>query len=246
MSMVQLNLLPRIKKEFIKAQRTKRLFIVGSILVSGVFVGLVVLLLMYTITQRVLISNLQTSIDKNVKTLQDEKDLDKILTVQNQLNALPELYKQKPATERVFSFINGLVPSGVELHEFNLNFSESTMTIKGGAITIKNINVFTDTIKYAKYRLKDGSDDNKSENELPAAFSNLVSNIAANDRSNSASESDEGASFELTLNYDTALFDINKPNLELLIPAIESTTSATERPGGVFNDRFVPEEGGSQ
>lgn len=244
MSAIQLNLLPRLKKDFIKAQRTKRLFIVGSILVSGVFIGLVVLLFMYTITQKVLISNLQNSIDKNVKTLQGEKDLDKILTVQNQLNALPELYKQKPATERVFGFINGLVPGGVELHEYKLDFTESTMTMEGGASTIKDINVFTNTLKYAKYRLKDGSDDQKKEDELPLAFTNIVSNITASDRSSGSKDDTEGATFELTLNFEPALFDINQQKLELIIPAIESTNSATERPGGVFNDKF--DDGGGE
>ncbi len=95
--MVQFNLLPDVKLEYVKTQRTKRLLTLISIVVS--IVGLAVLFLSFVtvnVVQKKSLNDLSSDITKYSSQLKNVKDLDKILTVQNQLSTLKGLHDQEP------------------------------------------------------------------------------------------------------------------------------------------------------
>ncbi|MEZ6330533.1 MAG: hypothetical protein R3B12_00730 [Candidatus Saccharimonadales bacterium] len=84
--MIQINLLPSIKAEYVKAQRTKRTVITISIIAVAVSLGVVGLLSSVAYgTQQLQLNNLKNDIAKSEQNIKDVKDLDKILTIQNQL-----------------------------------------------------------------------------------------------------------------------------------------------------------------
>lgn len=84
--MIQINLLPSIKAEYVKAQRTKRTVITISIIAVAVSLGVVGLLASVAYgTQQLQLNNLKNDIAKSEQNIKDVKDLDKILTIQNQL-----------------------------------------------------------------------------------------------------------------------------------------------------------------
>ncbi|HEY1063867.1 MAG TPA: hypothetical protein VGE30_01055, partial [Candidatus Saccharimonadales bacterium] len=109
--MIQFNLLPDVKLEYMKAERTKRMVIAISTVVTIVSIAiLVVLLLVVLVFQKKYMSDLSSDITGYSNDLKATPDLDKILTVQNQLDSLTGLHEKKPDTTRVFTYIEEVTP----------------------------------------------------------------------------------------------------------------------------------------
>jgi hypothetical protein len=218
--MIQFNLLPDVKLEYIKAARTKRLVISISALVIAAVIGLVGLIsLSVLVLQKRHLNNLNNDIATYRQELEDTGDLNKILTVQNQLNSLPGLHQQKPASSRIFSYIGQLTPEAVSISRMQVDFLESTMHITGQVENdreaLKNVNLFVDTLKFTKYKAgQDGEEAN--------AFSSVVLSNTSRTRTT--------ASYEITLSFDPQIFNINE-DIRLLVPKDKITTrSETQKP----------------
>lgn len=110
--MVQFNLLPDIKMQYIKAQRTRHLVTFIATLASIISIGLLLLALFFVYgVQRQLIRGLDDKIKKSSSSLKQVEDVDKILTVQNQLNSLTGLHESKPTISRVFGYLQKTTPN---------------------------------------------------------------------------------------------------------------------------------------
>jgi len=217
--MIQFNLLPDVKLNYIRARRLKRTVVVASIAVgSASLTVLTILVLLVNFWQVARIDGLKRSIDGNVKKLQSIQDLDKILTVQNQLNSLPGLHDQKPVTTRLFGYISQLTPSSAAISETKLDFDTNTITISGSADSLATVNRYVDTLKFTTYKVKDAKDS-------PKAFDSVVLSNFGKD--------DKGATYEITAQFDKAIFDSVNP-VVLKVPDIISTRSETEKPTDLF------------
>lgn len=217
--MVQFNLLPSVKLEYIKATRTKRM--VTTIAVVASLVALSVLALLFVnvnVLQKRHISNLTNDIDQKVSELEETKDLDKILTVQNQLSVLTNLHEQKPAVQRVLPFLSKVTPQQATISDTTVSFDEDTIAVNGSADSLATVNKFVDTLKFTKY--KEGDDGE----EIPA-FSEVVLT--------SFSVSPTEATFKIDFKFDPTIFD-NTKQIELVVPNIISTRSQTEKPSDLF------------
>ncbi|MGF7229200.1 MAG: hypothetical protein ACQR33_04410, partial [Candidatus Saccharibacteria bacterium] len=94
--MIQFNLLPDIKQQFLKAQRQKHLVVFIATIASVATVALfVVMLLIAQVWQKKSISDLNSDIKKYSNQLSGTSDINKILTVQNQLKSLTALHDKK-------------------------------------------------------------------------------------------------------------------------------------------------------
>lgn len=217
--MVQFNLLPSVKQEYIKAVRTKRLVTTVSIIAS--LAALAVMVLLYVnvnFVQKRHIANLTTDIDQKVTELEAIEDIDKVLTVQNQLGALTALHEQKPATERVLPLLSKVTPQSASIAQTTVSFTDSTMSINGTADSLVTVNKFVDTLKFTKYKVA-------QEGEEFPAFSNIV--LASFSVTNSE------ATYQIDLKFDPKIFD-NTQQIEFVIPNIISTRSQTEKPSDLF------------
>lgn len=210
--MIQLNLLPDIKKEFLKAERLKRNIISLSILISIAAVGLTVLLALYVHgAQRIARNQVENDISKYTKELEGIQDLSKILTVQNALAALPGLHQQKHANPRMFDYLKVLVPNEVSLSKLDLQHPQSTLTISASAADYKSLNVFADTLKNAQF--SHGSEDQKTS---ITPFTK-VTVLSAN---NSADPQRAGIDFSLSMTFDPVIFDEKSTNPLMTVPNI--------------------------
>lgn len=217
--MIQFNLLPSVKLEYIKAARTKRLVMTIAFASASVALLICILLLVnVNIIQKKHISNVTSDIRANVAKLEAVEDIDKVLTVQNQLRALPALHQQKPAADRALGFIKKLTPKAASLSKFSINFEENTVTIEGTANSLVTINKFVDTLKFTKY----SSGNNSAQKN---AFSEVVLT--------SFSVDSEGASFQINLKMDPEIFN-NTQDIKLVVPSIISNRSQTEKPTDLF------------
>ncbi|HKX23632.1 MAG TPA: hypothetical protein VJM46_00185, partial [Candidatus Saccharimonadales bacterium] len=157
--MIQLNLLPDIKKEYINAQKTRALVMSSSILVTIVAVGLAILMFVYvTFLQQLQITLATNDIKDKERQVNSVQDLSKYLTVQNQLAALPELHANKGVYSRLLSFLpvlNPNAPSNITLTKLQLVALDKQVNFTGSTASFESLNVFVDTLRNAEVSYKD-------------------------------------------------------------------------------------------
>lgn len=226
--MVQLNLLPDVKLEYLRASRQKRLVVAASLLIAALSLGVVLMLgSVAYVFQKKSVADLNKDIKTYTEQLNRIPDLNKILTVQNQLNSLPELHKQKPAATRVFSYLTQLTPTTASISQYDVDFDKNTMTINGTASSLDVANTFIDTLKFTTYKANDGN----APGDGSKAFSGVV--LAQFTRNATV------ASYTITLSFDPAIFD-NAQSIKLSVPQIISTRSSTEQPSDLFQQATTP------
>ena len=212
--MIQFNLLPDVKKEYIKAKQLKRLIM--SISTIAIVASLAVVFLLFSVVQfaqKKNISDLTKDIETEITKLQSIEDLDKILTIQSQLETLPELHEAKPETSRLFTYLNQVTPVEVKIGEVNLDLINTTMEIVGTGDSLAAVNKYADTLKFVEYTVGE-------EPERFKPFSQVITDLSRNaDR----------ASYTITLQFNPLIFD-NKLAVGLIVPEQVTTRSVTGRP----------------
>lgn len=217
--MVQLNLLPDIKLEYVRARRTQRLVAAISILASTVMLAIfIVLLLFVDVAQKKNLSDLDKDIKKYSTQLTSTPDLNRILTVQNQLNSLPNLDSQKPTASRLFDYLTQLTPDQASINNLQADYTQNTMTITGTADSLDIVNTYVDTLKFTKYQIKGNTDQ-------PKAFSNVVLS--------SFNRDSHEATYTITLTFDPAIFSVTN-EVTLTVPHIITTRSEIDKPKDLF------------
>lgn len=232
--MIQLNLLPDIKLQYIKAQRSRRLVVTISALVTLVSVGLLLILLSVSGLQKKHLSDLSNDISSESSKLQGEPDIKKILTVQNQLSSLTALHAAEPTAARLFSYLNQITPATVNITDFNIDFTQHTATITGTSGSLAFVNQYVDTLKNTSYTDDSGGDPKP-------AFSNVVlTNFSLNTNSQNAGQA---ANYTMNIAYDPTIFDITKV-VKLSVP--RATTRQILQGQGDDLFQAAPDTGGGQ
>ena len=215
--MIQINLIPSIKAEYVKAQRTKRMVVTISVIAIAVAVGVVGLLAAYAYgAQSLQLNNAQDVTKKLEKQIKDVDDLDKILTIQNQLTALTPLHESKPVMTRLFTYLQQTTPKDVTLSKYAVSNTESTWSVEGKAPSIEAVNKYVDTIKFTEIEGQNGA----------RAFSDVVLTSFAKDGAAG------GYTFAVNYKFNSELFASANPNIKLFVPPIVTTRSQTELPSG--------------
>jgi Tfp pilus assembly protein PilN len=168
MSRIQFNLLPDVKLQYLRTHRTKNFVLSICILASAASLTiLVILLFTVLVVQKQQLSSSQKALNSANGQLSDISDLNKIVTVQNQLTSLVQLHQGKHASERIFDYLRQVTPSKASVNRLSLDMTQKTMSITGNADSQKTVNTFIDTLKFTSYKLGD------SGNSQPA-FSNVI------------------------------------------------------------------------
>lgn len=216
--MIQFNLLPDIKQEFIKVQRIKRLVIGISLIVSAVslFVLLVLIFSVFVI-QKQDINSLNQKIQTDSVNLKDKPNLATILTVQSQLNSLSSLDRQSPEASRLFNYISQIVPTQITMSSFGIDFGLKTITITGNAPSLDVVNTFVDDLKYTTYTI---SGTSGSQN----AFSSVVLT--------SFGRGPTSATYSVNFSFDPTIFN-NADNVSLSVGGNPPQT-ADQQPSIIF------------
>ncbi len=228
--MIQFNLLPDVKLEYIKTQQTRRVIVLVSVIVSAVCVGLLVTqFLTVAVYQKQKLDNLSDEIAQSSKQLQAVPDLNKILTVQNQLNSLQGQHDKKYIASRLPKFLDKVTPNNVTINKLDVDFAANTLTVSGKSDSIANINKFVDTLKFTTYQTGDSK-------EAPKAFTSVVLDAFAKDTTSTT--------YTIKTTFDPVIFSTILPEsggsqiainqtdaITLNVPDIITTRSETEKPG---------------
>ena len=151
--MIEINLVPDVKQELLRAKRARSLVITGAIVTSIIAVAVVVLLLIYIYGfQSIRHVTLDNDIKKQNEQFSKVEDVSKILTIQNQLAKISELNSQKKIDSRIFDVLSAVVPpepNSVQLSRINIDNEANSITIEGQTATFDSMEVFQKTLNSA-------------------------------------------------------------------------------------------------
>jgi hypothetical protein len=223
--MIQFNLLPDVKIQYIKAKRMKRTVTTIAVLAAGVSLFVMVsLFLLINVAQKKHLEDLTKDIAKKTSDIQKTEGISKIVTIQNQLQSLDQAHEKKPVTSRLSGYIETITPANVTVSKLEVNFVDGNMELSGKAEQLANINKFVDTIKFTKYSVKDVEGEKD-------AFSNVVLDAFE--------KTEEGITYTIKFNFDLTIFD-TKSDVKINVPTITTNRSATEKPPALFQSSPLP------
>lgn len=258
--MIQFNLLPDVKLEYLKAERMRRLVISVSVLVTAAALILMALLLSVTALQRKHLHDLNNDVTTLTKKIGGRSDLNKILTVQNQLSSLTDLHAAKPAASRLTDFLSQITPNQASINTLNVDFNQHQITITGTADSLATVNQYVDTLKFTTYGAVTPLSTDSSitcQNVGSSALSSEDKTQAAENCSNDGGKSinpaptdtskqafsdvvlasfgltQHEADYSITLTYDPVIFDITQA-VTLTVPNKITTRSEVEQPTDLF------------
>jgi hypothetical protein len=217
--MIQFNLLPDIKIQYLKAKRQKHLVVMLSVAASAISLAIFVLLLVTVFgLQKKNLSDLNKDIKTSSSQLQSVKDLNKILTVQNQLGALTALHNNKVVASRLLDYLTQLTPADAFITRLAVDYSTNTMTIDGSTANLTAVNTYTDTLKFTKFKVEGTSGEKQ-------AFTNVVLKSFTRDQ--------DSTTYQIEFVFDPAIFgNANKVTLD--VPQIITTRSEVDKPSELF------------
>lgn len=227
--MIQLNLLPDIKREFIRAQKIRNKVISGSILLMIITAGSLTVLAFFAYgAQRVHQGILDGQINSRSKELTEQKDIDKYLTIQNQLKSLPGLHSAKGSYSRLFDYLvrlNPAAPDNIRLSKLALDSAGKTMTVEGFAGNYKSLNVFQKTLENAELVYRESDEEVREK-----LFSSVImSQVGVGDQQ-SGTETRKAASFTATLTFADKAFATDTQAPTILVPNKNITNSVVGTP----------------
>ena len=231
--MIQFNLLTDVKLEYIRARRERRLVVSISVIAVAVSVGLLILVFTIGAFQKKHLSDLTDDITSESKGLQEKPQINKILTVQNQLQKLVGLHDAKPAVPRLFGYFNELTPADTGITSLDIDYNAHTIKIEGVADALSTVNKYADTLKFTTFAITGGGDT-----AAAVAGNKAFSDVVLSSFGVASQEKDQrGAAakvtFTLTVAYEPTIFDITK-EVKLIIPKLVSTRSQVLQPTDLF------------
>jgi Tfp pilus assembly protein PilN len=232
--MIEINLIPDVKLELLKARRQRKMIISGSILLSIAAGALVVLLCLYAFGVQTVAGALADNSIKDESTkLSKVQDLSKTLTIQNQLKQLSNSQSNKNITSRLFDIISATVPEGknvIAIKKLAFNADDGTISIEGEASNgYEALEVYKKTVAQTTFQY---DLDGKSQKPVK-----IAGNISDGDRSyGEDADGNRVLRFTISFKYAEELFMPTSQNGKVVGPDKQrATDSAQGVPTSLFS-----------
>lgn len=171
--MIELNLVPDVKHEYIKAQHQRALAVTVSIFAGLAAAGIVVLLGLLIGVQVARDKLTDSAIETETKTLSDldkKYNLASMLTIQNQLTQLKTQNDSRTINSRIFNVLAAITPpapNDVRFSSIKLDPVAKTISLEGKAPNgYGAVDIFKKTIANQKFIYKKLPADIKSRSDL--------------------------------------------------------------------------------
>ena len=198
--MIEINLLPDVKREYLKTQQVKHSVIVGSVLVSAVAIVVTALLYSYVqVVQPQHRKNVQKDIDAHLSDIKAKPNATKIVTVQGVLEQISGLQDKKTITSNLFGYLTSFTPRDVSYGEVTLDVTQNSLALKGEASTYEGVNILANNLKSAQFTYKSGD-----STQTIKPFSAVVFQTLSKADQSSTSKS---VGFQLTITFDPVMFN---------------------------------------
>lgn len=240
--MIEINLLPDVKQEFVRSRRLKRIVVASAILVSIIAGGVVAVLLLYVYAVQ---PGRQYLLDQDIKSrseeLQKNKNLTRDLTLQSQLVTVTELHEDKGDYSRLFDYLRTLnpkEPNNISISQATLDTTAGTLSIEASAKNFPAVSIFQDTLNNAKLTYIDPSTN--EEVKVPMFSDVQITETGLGQDSTGT----QVASFKALLTYEPNAFAWGVKNPTLTVPNEDTTPSANRV--NVFADKPLKTTEGQQ
>jgi hypothetical protein len=239
--MIEINLVPDVKQELIKAKHIRNLVVSGAIGVGVVSVGIVVLLAVYLFGIQALRSTLaDNAITDKAAKLKAVPDLANMLTIQSQLTNITKLHNDKNIDSRLFELLTAINPEKPNQVTFSLVRIDSAnhlIHIDGQAANgfvaadVLKKTIQATTLSYVT--------DGKTQKE--SVTDNIsLSNLSYGEDANGS----KVLRFSVDFEYNTNLFARSSNDAIITRPDRQNATDSFKRlPESLFSDRAADEGG---
>lgn len=238
--MISLNLLPDVKLEYLRTQRTKAKVISIAVIVTIAAIGLVMLVAGWVYGAQVIQKSYLTGeIKKHNDELKKLPDINKYLTIQNQLEHITQLHEGKNDFSRLMTYLPQLTPAGTQSVAFtNLDLKSgeagNTIMFQGEAKDYTSLNTFRDTLINAKLNYNvDGQKQSEKLFEIVTVTSSSLEVGTSGARL---------VTFTIDTTYNPNAFIASIKQPTVTVPNITTTQSAQAAPN-VFSQSTVQREG---
>lgn len=165
--MIEINLIPDVKKELLRTRSMRNFIISVSLLVGSVSIVAMVVLGVILGGQFGAEALQEATIRDKSRQLSQVADLNKVVTIQNQLGKISEQHSNKRMTSRVFDTVSAVspaAPNDVKFSAIKLNPQTKTITLEGTAVNgYSALETLKKTILNTKIRV---TGENHSEEKL--------------------------------------------------------------------------------
>ena len=239
--MIEINLLPNVKRELLKTRVMRNRVISISFLVGGASIAAVVVLALILGSQ-IAAEAVQNGVikDRNDKLMAVE-DLNKVVTIQNQLTKINEQHSGKKINSRVFDVVtavNPVAPNNVSFSDIKVNPESKTITLEGSAVNgYSALETLKKTILNTKVQTTDG--DKSSEVSLTKEIKDGDTSFGEN------SEGKKVLQFSFSFEYaEELLAPANNGTVSVLTPTgkVDVTDSRQGIPDSLFKSNSKKQE----
>lgn len=252
--MISLNLLPDVKKDLLRVRRERNLVVSISVVVVGASIGVLLLLsgtLGVLVATKALMENGIKNDEQTIKQAQKKKQLDKYITIQNQLKQIGKLKSDQQVYSRLMDYLtqlNPAAPNNVQISSAKIeapagsssgtssSSSSSasadgiTMTIEGKTTNFSALDVYKNTLSKAQLSYEVEEEDTSSDSESSANSDGTYSKETSSD-SDSADSDSQSKKKKKSATKKKAM----KENLVTAVNVKDSSLSA----GGSQNEALV-------
>ena len=239
--MIEINLLPNVKRELLKTRAMRNRVISISFLVGGTSIVAVVVLALILGSQ-IAAEAVQGGVikDRNDKLMAVE-DLNKVVTIQHQLTKINEQHSGKKINSRVFDVVtavNPVAPNNVSFSDIKVNPESKTITLEGSAVNgYSALETLKKTILNTKVQTTDG--DKSSEVSLTKEIKDGDTSFGEN------SEGKKVLQFSFSFEYaEELLAPANNGTVSVLTPTgkVDVTDSRQGIPDSLFKSNSKKQE----
>lgn len=235
--MIRLNLLPDVKLEYLRTKRVQAQVISIATLITLGAVGLVALLALWVYGGQTLQKAYLTGeIKKHGNELKAIPDIDKYLTIQNQLANVTALHDGKNDYSRLMAYLpilNPSAPNSVTLTNIELGSDEltgNTLAIQGEVKDYTALATFRDTLLNAQLAYEGGTDEKLFESVMVANSSLELS-----------TKGTQVVVFRIDTTYNPNAF-ISSVKQPLVTVPIKTTTQSAQSSPDVFGKSTIQKE----
>ena len=239
--MIEINLLPNVKRELLKTRAMRNRVISISFLVGGASIAAVVVLALILGSQ-IAAEAVQSGVikDRNDKLMAVEA-LNKVVTIQHQLTKINEQHSGKKINSRVFDVVtavNPVAPNNVSFSDIKVNPESKTITLEGSAVNgYSALETLKKTILNTKVQTTDG--DKSSEVSLTKEIKDGDTSFGEN------SEGKKVLQFSFSFEYaEELLAPANNGTVSVLTPTgkVDVTDSRQGIPDSLFKSNSKKQE----
>lgn len=239
--MIEINLLPNVKRELLKTRAMRNRVISISFLVGGASIAAVVVLALILGSQ-IAAEAVQNGVikDRNDKLMAVE-DLNKVVTIQHQLTKINEQHSGKKLNSRIFDVVtavNPVAPNNVSFSDIKVNPGSKTITLEGSAVNgYSALETLKKTILNTKVQTTDG--DKSSEVSLTKEIKDGDTSLGEN------SEGKKVLQFSFSFEYaEELLAPANNGTVSVLTPTgkVDVTDSRQGIPDSLFKSNSKKQE----